>query len=108
MTLFESDLPDEAATVRVRATVAYDGTGFAGFASQKGGPPTVAGALTDAIERVLGQSIELTCAGRTDAGVHAWGQVVSFDADPARLEPAALERGANKLLRPTISVRDVG
>ncbi len=105
MTLFEeASLP---ARVRVRATVAYDGTGFAGFAAQKDGPATVGGTLTDAIERVLGHPIELSCAGRTDAGVHGWGQVVSFNADADRLDPAALERGINKLLRPAISVRDL-
>ena len=81
MTLFEEELAAAATTVRVRATVAYDGTGYAGFAAQKDGPPTVGGTLADAIGRVLGHPVELTCAGRTDAGVHAWGQVVSFDAD---------------------------
>jgi tRNA pseudouridine38-40 synthase len=105
MSLLDEDPPPER--VRVRATIAYDGAGFAGFAAQRHGPPTVGGTLTDAIERVLGQSIELTCAGRTDAGVHAWGQVVSFDADARRLDAPALERGVNKLLRPAISVRDL-
>jgi tRNA pseudouridine38-40 synthase len=96
-----------AARVRVRATVAYDGTGFAGFAPQKSGRPTVGGTLADAIERVLGQAVELTCAGRTDAGVHAWGQVVSFDCDHARLDTVTLERAVNKMLRPMIAIRDV-
>jgi tRNA pseudouridine38-40 synthase len=93
--------------LRVRATVAYDGTGFAGFAAQKAGPPTVGGTLGAAIERVLGQPVELTCAGRTDAGVHAWGQVVSFDCDHARLDTSTLERAVNKMLRPTIAIREV-
>ena len=106
MTLFDPD-GGSAAHSRVRATVAYDGTGFAGFAVQKDGPPTVGGTLAGAIERVLGHAIDLTCAGRTDAGVHAWGQVVSFDADPSRLDIHGLERGVNKLLRPAISIRDV-
>src|SRR6478609_1441831 len=108
VTLFDDDPGSSPQSrVRVRATVAYDGTGFAGFAEQKDGPPTVGGTLRDGIERVLGESIELTCAGRTDAGVHAWGQVVSFDADPARLDIRALERAVNKLLRPSIAIRDV-
>jgi len=96
----------EGPLVRVRATVAYDGTGFAGFAVQRDGTRTVGGTLASAIARVLGHPVELTCAGRTDAGVHARGQVVSFDADPDRLDVGRLERSLNKVLRPTIAVRD--
>jgi tRNA pseudouridine38-40 synthase len=107
VTLFEQEVSPAATAVRVRATVAYDGAGFAGFAAQKEGPPTVEGTLADAIGRVLGQPVELTCAGRTDAGVHAWGQVVSFDADEARLDTEALERAVNKMLRPAIAIRGV-
>jgi tRNA pseudouridine38-40 synthase len=115
VTLFDDQVPaqDQApaaatpAAVRVRATVAYDGSGFAGFAAQKDGPATVGGTLTHAIERVLGHPIELTCAGRTDAGVHGWGQVVSFDAEGSRVDPAALERAVNKMLRPVVAIRDV-
>jgi tRNA pseudouridine38-40 synthase len=105
--LFDDDASAAAARVRVRATVAYDGTGFAGFAAQNDGPSTVGGTLADAIERVLGQPVELTCAGRTDAGVHARGQVVSFDADEARLDSASVERAVNKMLRPSIAIRDL-
>ena len=63
--------------------VAYDGTGFHGFAVQPG-QRTVAGVLTDAIAKVVRQPVELTCAGRTDRGVHAWGQVVSLDLPASR------------------------
>ena len=114
MTLFDGpeSLEDPAAPngplVRVRATVAYDGSGFAGFAAQPPGVRTVAGALASALSRVLGQApITLTCAGRTDAGVHAWGQVVSFDAPAERFEPARVRRSVNKLLGPAIVVRDI-
>jgi tRNA pseudouridine38-40 synthase len=93
--------------VRVRATVAYDGSGFSGFAVQPGRRPTVAGVLTDAISKVLGHQVVLTGAGRTDAGVHAWGQVVSFDADPARLDVDRLRRSVTKLLAPAVVVRTV-
>ena len=107
MTLFD---PLEAArpqqVVRVRATVAYDGTGYAGFAVQAG-HKTVGGALTDALTRVLGHPVELTCAGRTDAGVHGWGQVISFDADEQRLDLEALQRSVNKQLRPQIVIRSI-
>ena len=59
--------------------MAYDGKPFRGFASQRG-TKTVGGTLAAALERVLRHPVDMTCAGRTDAGVHGWGQVVSFDA----------------------------
>ena len=61
--------------------LAYDGTNFSGFAAQP--QPeirTVAGELTRALETFLRRPVELTCAGRTDAGVHAIAQFVSFSA----------------------------
>ena len=94
----------EALRRRLRLLVAYLGTPFHGFARQRG-VPTVAGALSEAIEQVLRHPVELTCAGRTDAGVHAWGQVVSLDvAIGADLE--RLQRSLNKMLGPTVVVRD--
>jgi len=87
-------------------TVAYLGGGFHGFALQKSGVPTVAGALVDAIKRVTGFLVEMTVAGRTDAGVHGWGQVVSFDL-AADVELPALQRSLNKLLGPAVVVRSL-
>ncbi len=89
--------------MRLRLLVAYHGGGFHGFALQPG-RPTVGGALSAALERDLRHTVELTCAGRTDAGVHAWGQVVSFDAR-ADVDPLALQRAVNRALRPRIVVR---
>src|SRR5919197_6122136 len=63
-----------------RLTIAYDGTGFAGWASQSG-LRTIQGELEAALERILGERVSLTVAGRTDAGVHAWAQVASFTFD---------------------------
>ena len=60
-----------------RLTIAYEGTGFAGWAEQPG-LRTIQGELEAALERILGEHVSLTVAGRTDAGVHAWGQVASF------------------------------
>ena len=114
MTLFDTEQPPEPAApsgplVRVRATVAYDGSGFAGFAAQPPGVRTVAGTLSSALSRVLGgASVDLTCAGRTDAGVHAWGQVVSFDAPAERFDAARVQRAVNKLLAPAVVVREIG
>jgi len=107
MTLF--DVPEPAAPqgplVRVRLLVAYDGTDFHGFAEQPG-PRTVAGTLREAIEKVVRRPVELTCAGRTDRGVHAWGQVVSLDV-PADTDLGALHRSLLKLCGPAIVVREV-
>jgi tRNA pseudouridine38-40 synthase len=85
--------------------VAYDGTGFHGFAEQPG-LRTVAGVLREAIEKVARQPVELTCAGRTDRGVHAWGQVVSLDLG-ADVDLAVLQRSLVKLCGPEIVVREV-
>ncbi|MFC1433080.1 tRNA pseudouridine(38-40) synthase TruA [Streptacidiphilus sp. N1-3] len=67
--------------VRVRLDLSYDGTGFSGWAKQKGGRRTVQGELEEAIRVVLRQPevFPLTVAGRTDAGVHARGQVAHVD-----------------------------
>jgi len=60
------------------AIVEYDGTGFNGFQVQPEGTRTVQEELTRAISRVLGDEVVLQYAGRTDAGVHARGQVINF------------------------------
>ncbi|HUQ39668.1 MAG TPA: tRNA pseudouridine(38-40) synthase TruA [Acidimicrobiales bacterium] len=90
-------------------TVAYDGTGFHGFAVQANRPDlrTVGGVMTEAIRTIVGAPVDLAVAGRTDRGVHAWGQVVTFDA-PAAADLEALTRSLNKMLGPAIAVRDVG
>ena len=80
----------------VALTIAYDGTDFRGFAAQPE-QRTVAGELTAALEQSLrGDLADVVCAGRTDAGVHAWGQVVSLttgaDVDPVRLATSLTRR----------------
>jgi tRNA pseudouridine38-40 synthase len=97
---------DAGPSTRVRLTVAYDGTGFRGFAAQAG-QVTVGGTLSEAIEKVVGHPVSLTCAGRTDAGVHAWGQVVHADLTPPRrgLDLDALVRSCNAMLSPAIVLR---
>ena len=84
-----------------RLTIAYDGGPFAGWAAQPG-QRTVQGELEAAIERILGEAVRMTVAGRTDAGVHAWGQVVSFEAE--REPPGNLAYRLNALLPPEIAV----
>ena len=63
-----------------RLEIAYEGSGFAGWAVQPG-RRTVEAELESALGQILGKPVELTVAGRTDAGVHAWGQVASFTLD---------------------------
>ncbi len=79
----------------VRLDLAYDGTDFAGWATQPG-ERTVQEDLENAIEEVLGERIATTVAGRTDAGVHAWGQVASFELS-GREPPEELRRALNAL-----------
>jgi tRNA pseudouridine38-40 synthase len=83
--------------------VAYDGSAFAGFARQDG-PETVQGRLEDALRTVLRRDVSLVCAGRTDAGVHAFGQVVSFASEPGDADDASLVRSVNALAGPRIVV----
>jgi tRNA pseudouridine38-40 synthase len=92
---------------RLRLTVAYDGAGFHGF-WPNAEVPTVGGTLQAALEQVLNQAVELTCAGRTDAGVHGWGQVVTFDVrdDAVDLDLGSLQVSINTLCGPRIVVRD--
>ncbi|WP_157111831.1 tRNA pseudouridine(38-40) synthase TruA [Nocardia beijingensis] len=68
----------EPPRARVRLDIAYDGTDFIGWARQPG-LRTVQGVLEDALSKVFREPIQLTVAGRTDAGVHAEGQVAHFD-----------------------------
>jgi tRNA pseudouridine38-40 synthase len=89
--------------MKVRLVVAYDGTGFHGFAVNDG-VRTVAGTLTEAISTIIRHPVTLTGAGRTDAGVHAWGQVISVElSDGTDLDD--LTRRLNKLCAPAIAVR---
>ncbi|MDT5038785.1 MAG: tRNA pseudouridine38-40 synthase, partial [Micromonosporaceae bacterium] len=92
-------------TVRLRLDVAYDGTDFSGWAAQPG-RRTVAGVLHRELERIAGTVTGLTAAGRTDAGVHATGQVCHVDLPAtawAALASTLLRRLAG-LLPPDVRV----
>jgi tRNA pseudouridine38-40 synthase len=84
--------------------IAYDGTDFHGWARQPG-QRTVQGALEDALEQTLGVRPKLSVAGRTDAGVHAAGQVASFSV-PAALDPGRVQRSLNAQLGPEVVVKE--
>ncbi|HZP80013.1 MAG TPA: tRNA pseudouridine(38-40) synthase TruA [Chthonomonadaceae bacterium] len=88
-----------------KATVEYDGTDFAGFQWQHG-TRTVQGVLEAAIAQRTGQAVRLAGAGRTDAGVHALGQVISFQAE-TRIPIERMALALNSALPPDVSVRKV-
>jgi tRNA pseudouridine38-40 synthase len=88
----------------VRLLLAYDGTDFRGWARQPR-VRTVQGVLEDALGRMLGEAPKLSVAGRTDAGVHASGQVASFLA-PDGVDPDRIQRGLNGILGPEVAVRE--
>ena len=86
----------------------YRGGAFSGFAEQDR-QRTVAGELRRALETFLHRPVELTCAGRTDAGVHALGQHVSLPVSGAELEllPERIQRALNALVPDDISINTV-
>ncbi len=88
---------------RYAGLVEYDGAGFAGWAAQ---PElrTVEGALSEALQTVLRQPVKLSVAGRTDAGVHASGQVVSFEAD-TELRPSLISYKTTAVLAKDVALR---
>ncbi len=94
-------------TKRYRAVVAYDGTGYHGFQVQANSRPTIQGELEAAIRAVSGQeNIRVIAAGRTDAGVHATGQVIAFDL-AWRHSPMDLARALNARLPLDIAVKSL-
>jgi tRNA pseudouridine38-40 synthase len=111
VTLFDAGTPASPlrdAGTRLKLVLAYDGTDFHGFAAQRS-VRTVEGVLTEALESVLdrpAETLALACAGRTDKGVHARGQVVSLDAPPGT-DRAELHRALNRMIGPEVVIRHV-
>lgn len=96
--------------MKLKATVAYNGSGFHGFAPNPD-VRTVTGVLEAALGRVFGEPIAIMGAGRTDKGVHSRGQVISFDVpEMIRKNPVEahkLERSLNGLCGPDVVVSNV-
>ncbi len=91
-----------------KLVVEYDGSRYHGWQEQKNAPRTVLGALRDAAEDALGVALEMQGAGRTDAGVHALGQVLHIKGSPrASWQPTALRDAINQRLGHDIVVLSV-
>ena len=90
---------------RFRGTVSYNGTPFAGWQVQPG-QLTIQGLLESALNTILGDCSRVTGSGRTDAGVHAVGQVFAFDGE-SRLAAADLQRAINANTPNEVCVRDL-
>jgi len=93
-------------TGRLALVLAYQGTAYAGWQRQPNGL-TVQQVVEEALGRVCGQGVVVHAAGRTDAGVHARGQVVHAEAE-TRLAPDELQRALNALLPGDVLVRAGG
>jgi len=89
-----------------KITFEYDGAQFAGWQVQAQGERTVQGELEAVLSKIFKQPIKVIASGRTDSGVHARGQVVSFKA-VTRMKPLEIQRAANSLLPADIAVSQV-
>jgi tRNA pseudouridine38-40 synthase len=90
-----------------RLDIAYDGTRFRGWSRQQG-LRTVQGEIEAALEKLFSAPVRLTVAGRTDAGVHAIGQVASFESPPGRSPPETLLRALNALTPEDVAITAAG
>ena len=85
-------------------TVAYDGTNYCGWQRQQNGP-SIQQTLEEALAVLLARPVKTTASSRTDAGVHALGQCVAFDAPDLKIPPDKLPQVLNSLLPPDIAVQ---
>ena len=96
--------PPPKGETRYKLTISYDGTTFHGFAKNRG-VETVEGLLNQALQKILGKTPTLTCAGRTDAGVHAKAQIVSFDSVPFEINK--IQKALNALCHPSVVITSI-
>ena len=102
-----SDSRPAALVQTLRLVIQYDGTAFEGWQIQDGDRParTVQGLLRDAAAQITGQPARIRGAGRTDAGVHAWGQIASLRVE-SKLTPARMLGALNARLPADVAVLD--
>lgn len=97
--------PSQTCSMRnIRLLIEYEGTRYSGWQFQKE-VPTIQGAVAEAVKRLIGQDAELFGASRTDAGVHAFGQVASFKT-ASMISLSGMVHGLNFMLPEDISIRD--
>ena len=89
----------------IKLVIEYDGSAFHGWQIQPG-LKTIQGVMQERIEQITQGKINLIAAGRTDAGVHALGQVANFQTE-STIELIALQRGLNSLLAPEIVIKGI-
>ena len=89
----------------IKLTIEYDGTAFHGWQIQPG-LKTIQGVMRERIAQITQGKVNLLGAGRTDAGVHALGQVANFQTESA-IDLTALQRGLNSLLAPDIVIKGI-
>ncbi|MEK7773936.1 MAG: tRNA pseudouridine(38-40) synthase TruA [Deltaproteobacteria bacterium] len=88
----------------IRLLIEYEGTNYSGWQFQKQ-VPTIQGAVREAVKKLTGEDVELLGASRTDAGVHAFGQVASFKTG-SRISLSGITLGLNHMLPEDIGIRD--
>lgn len=88
--------------MKIRCIVAYDGTRYLGWQKTEAGP-SIEGAIETALQQIMQHPIQLNAASRTDAGVHARGQVLTFSTDKL-CDLEKLRKGANALLPSDITI----
>ena len=89
---------------RICITISYDGTEYAGWQRQHNALG-IQQVLEDTLEALFGRSAHVVASGRTDTGVHAWGQVASFDLEH-EIAPGQLKKAMNSRLPDDIRVMD--
>ena len=92
--------------MRIALGVEYDGSAFRGWQTQPGGQ-TVQDALEAAMRQIAGERVDVVCAGRTDAGVHARKMIAHFDFSGERFDEKDLVRNLNSFLSRDIAVHEI-
>ncbi len=105
LSLFSESGGPTGPLVRVGLLIAYHGGGFRGLAPNDG-VRTVVGCIAAALRPFLGYQPDIVMSGRTDAGVHAWGQVLSLDVPEEKADPERIARIINVGLQPEVVCRD--
>ena len=96
-------VPKEKKCQRFKLTISYDGTNYAGWQFQDDTLPTLQGTCEKVLSKLFEQPVRVNGSGRTDSGVHARGQVASFEVE-TRMEPGAILRACNAMLPQDIRV----